>query len=72
MMTALRMMQDDEEFAPAHVTERMAAAIVARLEQKGECRIDHLRALGFSLDDIARYWPQACKLAEAKRPRLIQ
>ncbi len=68
MMTALRMLEDDDQ--PLHIAERMAAAIVARMQQKGECRIAHLRDLGFSLDDIARYWPQACKLAEARQPRV--
>lgn len=67
MTTALRLMKNEDE--PVHVAERMAAAIAERMEQKGECRIKHLRAMGFSLDDIARHWPQACKLAEARRPR---
>jgi hypothetical protein len=70
MMTALQMLKDEPEDKPLHVAERMAAAIVVRMEEKGECRIAHLRALGFSLDDIARYWPQACKLVEARRPRV--
>ena len=67
MMTALRVMQIDE-FAPAHVAERIAAAIVEQLQKSGQCSIMHLCDIGFSLNDIARYWPQACKLAEAKRP----
>lgn len=69
MMAAQLMQKNEDEPEPLHVSERMAAAIVARMEETGECRISHLRALGFSLDDIARYWPQACKLAEARRPR---
>ncbi len=67
MMTALLMSPETNQ--QMHVAERMADAIVERLQQKGECGVAHLRSLGFSLDDIARYWPQACKLAEAKRPR---
>lgn len=67
MTAALHLMKKEDE--PVHVAERMAAAIIERMEQKGECRITHLRAMGFSLDDISRYWHQACKLAEARRPR---
>jgi hypothetical protein len=68
MMTA--QLTQNEENKPLHIATRMAAAVVARLEQKGECRIAHLCSMGFSLNDIARYWAQACKLAEARRPRM--
>ncbi|MDD3183049.1 MAG: hypothetical protein PHD48_09640 [Alphaproteobacteria bacterium] len=54
---------------PKHVAERMADAIVEQLKINGECRVVHLRALGFSLDDVARYWPEACKIAENKKRR---
>ncbi|MDD3287473.1 MAG: hypothetical protein PHX43_00505 [Alphaproteobacteria bacterium] len=65
---AQRLPQDNSELA--HVAERMAAAIIERIKQKGECSITHLRALGFSLDDAARYWPEACKIVEndGRRP----
>ena len=66
MIAALHTIHDANE--PVHVAELMATAIAERMDQKGECSIMHLRDMGFSLNDIARYWPQACKLAEAKRP----
>ena len=65
MMTALRVMQDDE-FVPAHVVERIAAAIVEQLQKRGQCSIMDIKAMGFLLDDIARYWPEACRIAERK------
>ena len=70
MMTALRVMQDDE-FVPAHVVERIAAAIVEQLQKRGQCSITDIKAMGFSLNDIARYWPEACRIAERKSPRAM-
>jgi hypothetical protein len=70
MMTALRVMQDDE-FAPAHVAERIASAIVEQLQKRGQCSIMDIKAMGFSLNDIARYWPEACRIAERKSPRAM-
>ncbi len=70
MMTALRVMQDDE-FAPAHVAERIASAIVEQLQKRGQCSIMDIKTLGFSLNDIARYWPEACRIAERKSPRAM-
>jgi hypothetical protein len=52
-----------------HVADRMAIAIVAALEQTGRCSIEDLRINGFSLAELARYWPEAWKIVEAKRPR---
>ncbi len=37
-MMAAQLMQNEED-QPLHVSERMAAAIIARMEEKGECRI---------------------------------
>ena len=68
MMTAQRVMQDDE-FEPAHVAERMAATIMERMQQKGECRILDVEAMGFSRDQVARYWPDAWKIVEKRMPR---
>jgi hypothetical protein len=66
-MIALRKMKYENE--PMHVAVRMAEAIMERMAQKGECRIAHLRAMNFSLDDIARYWPNAWKIVEERMPR---
>ncbi|MDE1900961.1 MAG: hypothetical protein KGI37_04860 [Alphaproteobacteria bacterium] len=66
MIAALRVIRSQNE--TEHVVERMATAIAERMDQKGECSIMHLRDMGFSLDNIARHWPQACKLVEIKRP----
>ena len=70
MITALRVMQDDE-FAPAHVAERIASAIGEQLQKRGQCSIMDIKAMGFSLNDIARYWPEACRIAERKSPRAM-
>jgi hypothetical protein len=66
MIAALRVIHTNE---PVHVAERMATTIAERMEQNGECSIMHLQGMGFSLDDIAKHWPQACKLAEVRRSR---
>jgi hypothetical protein len=68
MMTALRVMLD-EEFAPTHVAERMAVTIMKRMQQKGECHITDVEAMGFSRDQVARYWPDAWKIVEKRMPR---
>jgi len=70
MMTALCVKQDNE-FAQAHVAERIAAAIVEQLQKRGQCSIMDIKAMGFLLDDIARYWPEACRIAERKSPRAM-
>jgi hypothetical protein len=70
MKATLRMMNKDE-FAPAHVAEHIAVAIVEQLQKKGQCSIIDIKALGFSLNDIARYWPEACRIAERARPRVF-
>ncbi len=67
MMMALRMVKENDQ--PLHVAERMAAAIMERMEQKRECRILDVEAMGFSRDQVARYWPDAWKIIEAKMPR---
>jgi hypothetical protein len=71
MTKALCVTDDQEEFASVCVAERIAKAIITRLEQHGQCSIMDIRALGFSLNDIARYWPEACRIAERKRPRAM-
>ena len=70
MMTALRVMQDDE-FIPTHVAEQIAAVIVEQIQKRGQCSIMDVKAMGFSLNDIARYWPEACRIAERKSPRAM-
>jgi hypothetical protein len=39
------------------------------LDLTGQCGIHELRAAGFSLDELARYWPEACKIVEGRRSR---
>jgi hypothetical protein len=51
-----------------HIAERMAAFIVEQLEKAGVCSTHDVRANGFSLNDVARYWPEACRIAEIKQP----
>jgi len=68
MMMALRALQDDE-FAPTHVAERIATAIVEQLQKKGQCSIMDVKTMGFTLNDIARYWPDACRIAERENSR---
>ena len=68
MMAALRAMHEDE-FVPAHVAERIAAAIVEQLQKKGQCSIMDVKTMGFTLNDIARYWPDACRIAERENSR---
>lgn len=63
----LALPQDEDE--TRHVIEHMATAIAEHLEKNGQCRIADMCAMGFSLSDVTRYWPEACKLAESKRPR---
>jgi hypothetical protein len=41
-------------------------AIVEQLQKRGQCSIMDIKAMGFLLDDIARYWPEACRIAERK------
>jgi hypothetical protein len=48
--------------------QRMAAFIVERLEKNGSCSIHDIKTHGFSLNDIDRYWPEACRIAESSRP----
>lgn len=63
-MSALAIMQNvpENEFL-----ERMADAILEIIEKRGKCSILDLKGQGFSLDDIAHHWPEACELAEAKK-----
>jgi hypothetical protein len=68
MIAALRTMaQDDSGSVPA--AERIAAAMIRCLDLTGQCGIHELRAAGFSLDELARYWPEACKIVEGRRSR---
>lgn len=53
------------------VAEQIAEVIVDRLRQNGQCSIMDVRAMGFSLNDIARHWPEACRIAERARPRVF-
>jgi len=58
-----------DKWAHLPMAEQIAEAIVECLNTNGECWIIDVRAMGFSLNDIARYWPEACSIAERKRPR---
>lgn len=51
------------------IPERIAEAILEIIEQRGKCSILDLKAKGFSLDDVARYWPAACALAESGKTK---
>jgi len=70
-MPSRHAMSDHFPPPPQTVAERMADMIVACLEETGHCRIIDLRSRGFTLDELARYWPEACRLAEIKRPRPV-
>jgi len=52
-----------------HMVERMASVIAKHLQEKHSCSIDDLLSERFSQEDINRYWGDANKLAEKKRPR---
>ncbi len=69
-MTALYITQNDSK--PMHVAARMADTIIDCLERTGYCRILDMEAKGFSRDDLARYWPDAWKIVEERRPRPVQ
>lgn len=58
-----------EKWVHLPVPEQIAEAIVECMNTYGECWIIDIRAMGFSLNDIARHWPAACAMAEKKRPR---
>lgn len=70
---------DDEHFGMpdgpppkwAHLpmAEQIAEAIVECMNKNGQCWIIDIRAMGFSLNDIARHWPDACTMAARKRPK---
>jgi len=46
------------------VPTRIAETILRNIERQGRCSILDVKAVGFSLNDIAHYWPEACRLAE--------
>ncbi|MBV8061547.1 MAG: hypothetical protein JO126_03455 [Alphaproteobacteria bacterium] len=60
-----------QKWAHLPMAEQIAEAIVDCMNKTGQCWIIDIRAMGFSLNDIARYWPDACAMAERKRPRQI-
>jgi hypothetical protein len=47
----------------------MAEVIAKRIQQHGQCSIMDVRAIGFSLNDMARYWPDACRIAERENSK---
>jgi len=50
--------------------ERMADAIQDCMKQNyGRCRIRDVEAMGFTRDEVARYWPLAWQIIETTRPR---
>jgi len=68
-MAARRVTKNQDHSGPAHTAERMATAIMECLDVTDQCSIQDLRVMGFSLDELARYWPEAWKIVEARRPR---
>lgn len=62
-------MSDHFPPSPVSIAEQMAEAIATCLNDTGRCRIRDMQDRGFNMDDIARHWPEACRLAEQKRPR---
>ena len=71
MPRVLHIMDEQKQNPPQHIAERMAEVIVKQILQHGQCSIMDIKAMGFSLNDIARYWPEACRIAERKRPRTM-
>lgn len=69
MISALRMTKEQQDAEPVHAAERMARAIMECLDGADQCTIQDLRSMGFSLDELARHWPEAWKIVEARRPR---
>lgn len=68
-MYALRVMNDQDHPVQPHISERIAEVIVKQIRQHGQCSIMDVRAMGFSLNDIARYWPDACRIAERENSK---
>jgi hypothetical protein len=71
MMPSATAMNDEISFTGKEfeALERMAEAIMRHLDKTNICSIHDLRVDGFSINDIARYWADAWKLVEKKRPR---
>lgn len=65
----LHALENQNMAASAHISERIAEAIIDRLRQHGQCSIMDVRSMGFSLNDIARHWPEACKIAERENSK---
>lgn len=57
------------EHLAAHTAIRMAELISRTLKYYGQCSIADIKAAGFSLSDISRYWQEACRIAEGTRPK---
>lgn len=58
------------QWAHLPVAEQIAEAMTECFEKNGACWIIDIRAMGFSLNDIARYWPDACDIVESRKIRL--
>jgi phosphoribosylaminoimidazole-succinocarboxamide synthase len=70
MMRALALTIEPEAYATnAEIVDRMATVIARHLQQKHECSINDLLAENFSMNDVSRFWAEANKQAEKKRPR---
>jgi len=69
MMHALCVIDEQDHSAQPHISERIADVIVERIRQHGQCSIMDVRSMGFSLNDIARYWPDACRIAERENSK---
>lgn len=70
MMQTLALKLDPEPYDfDAHTIDQMATVIARHLQQKHSCSIEDMLAENFSPDDVSRYWGEANKLAEKKRPR---
>jgi hypothetical protein len=64
-------LRKSEEEQPLHVAERMANTMMEMLNEDKTWSIADLRRANFSINDIARYLPEACKIVE-QRPRFSQ
>jgi len=62
MIAAHKTMSNNDD--DTDVPERMAEAIVQIIQLRGKCSVLDLKTKGFSLDEIARYWPEASEIAE--------
>lgn len=53
-----------------HPAKRMTACIAQKIEFSGQCTIMDIKAEGFTMDEISRHWPEACKIAAQNTRRI--